>query len=173
VRLARSDELGDAELDALRHLMDIAFDGDFGDHDWDHALGGLHAVLTVDGIVAAHAAVVPRVLSIGDLAVPTGYVEAVATHPSWQGRGLGSQVMRAIVPEIERIGFGALATGSWHFYERLGWRRWRGPAYVIGRRGWHRSPGEDDAIMVLTVPGGPSPSGTEPIACENRPGDAW
>jgi aminoglycoside 2'-N-acetyltransferase I len=173
VRCVRSDELGDAEIDALRQLMDIAFDGDFDDHDWDHALGGLHAVLTVDGLVAAHAAVVPRVLYIGDAAVPTGYVEAVATHPSMQGRGFGTQVMRAIVPEIERIGFGALATGSSSFYERLGWRRWRGPTYVIGRRGWHRSPDEDDAIMVLTVPGGPSPAGTEPIACENRPGDAW
>jgi aminoglycoside 2'-N-acetyltransferase I len=32
-------------LAAARELMDEAFGGEFGDADWEHALGGLHAVV--------------------------------------------------------------------------------------------------------------------------------
>ena len=33
------------ELAAIRALLDEAFDGDFGDDDWEHALGGIHVLV--------------------------------------------------------------------------------------------------------------------------------
>ena len=67
---------------------------------------------------------------------------------------------------------GVLATGEFHFYERLGWERWLGPTFVIDGQQLLRSPDADDAIMALRVG-----SGTLdlmlPIACESRPGDDW
>jgi aminoglycoside 2'-N-acetyltransferase I len=173
VTVSATERLTDAEQVVLRRLMDLAFAGNFDDTDWDHALGGVHAIGRVDGVIVAHAALVERTLYVDEVPMASGYVEAVATHPEHQGRGYGTAVMRALLPDIERIGFGALATGEHAFYERLGWQRWQGPTYVRGRRGFHRSADEDDAIMVLTVPGGAAPSLGAALACENRPGDAW
>ncbi len=33
-----------ATFEAAHALLDAAFDGAFSEHDWDHALGGLHAL---------------------------------------------------------------------------------------------------------------------------------
>jgi hypothetical protein len=41
-RTAHTADLAPAELGAVRALLDAAFDGDFGDDDWDHGLGGMH-----------------------------------------------------------------------------------------------------------------------------------
>lgn len=61
-------------------LLDAFGDDDFSDEDWEHALGGWHVVVTLDGgPVLTHAAVVPRVLDVADHAFRTGYVEGVAT----------------------------------------------------------------------------------------------
>jgi aminoglycoside 2'-N-acetyltransferase I len=84
-----------AERAAIRALMDEAFHDDhdpdeaFNDDDWQHALGGTHVVLDVDGEILAHASVVERRLQIGELGLRTGYVEAVATSPARQGEGFG------------------------------------------------------------------------------------
>jgi aminoglycoside 2'-N-acetyltransferase I len=32
-------------LEAARSLLDDAFDGDFSDHDWENALGGMHTLV--------------------------------------------------------------------------------------------------------------------------------
>ena len=91
--------LTDPELAALRALMDAAFGTDpehgFADSDWEHALGGRHFVLEVDGQIVSHASVVERALEIGGRPLRTGYVEAVATAPGMERRGHGSAVMTA------------------------------------------------------------------------------
>lgn len=166
-------------LAAVRALLDEAFAGAFGDHDWDHALGGWHAVVAERGEVVAHAAVVPRRLGFGGYGddgrwLDAGYVEAVATSPAHQGRGLGSLAMTAIGAVLrERFDVGALSTGRHGFYERLGWERWRGPSFVLdaGRR--RRTDDEDDGLLVLRF--GPSAdlALTDPIVCRSRPGDDW
>jgi aminoglycoside 2'-N-acetyltransferase I len=160
-------------LAEIRRLADAAFD-DFTDEDWEHALGGLHAVALDGGAVVAHASVVPRRLELAGRPVHAGYVEAVATAAEQRGRGLGSLVMGAIGEEIRaRYELGALATGAFGFYARLGWERWRGPSYVRRGGGLERTAGDDGAIMVLRF--GPS-AGADlgaAIACEERPGDDW
>ncbi len=119
----------------------------------------------------AHAAVVPRRLRVGEEVLRCGYVEAVAVRPTHQGLGLGRAVMQA-AGEVLHRGFqvGALSTSSHGFYERLGWRRWHGPTYVVDRE-WHRTPDEDEGVMVLEVTVVLDP--TAPIAVEWRPGDSW
>lgn len=78
---------------SARAMLDEAFAGDFAESDWEHALGGWHVAVVEVGAVLAHAAIVGRVLRVGDRPVGTGYVEAVATTPARQRSGLGSRVM--------------------------------------------------------------------------------
>jgi len=79
---------------------------------------------------------VPRELHAADLRLMTGYVEAVATLPSRQGRGHGSTVMRAIGENIDRtFQLGALDTGIPDFFGPLRWFVWKRPTFVrIDRR---------------------------------------
>lgn len=174
LRLLRTDELTDADQAALRSMLDAAFRGRFDDHDWDHALGGWHALTHEDGRVVAHAAVVERVLEVGDRSFRTGYVEAVATAPDRQGEGFGDRVASAVTRIVrESFELGGLSTAHHAFYERLGWERWQGPTYVRDGDDMIRSEDEDDGVMVLRF--GPSEAIdlTAPIRCETRPGDDW
>jgi len=178
-RRVRTDRLSAAEVTAIRALLWAAFASDdeeerFTEDDWRHALGGMHFVVDDAGALVAHAAVVERELHVGGRPLRTGYVEAVAIDPGRQGGGLGSLVMRDVGAWIaERFELGALGTGSHGFYERLGWRRWRGPSWVRTPDGPVRTPGEDGYIMVLATPSSPELDLTAPISCEWRPGDVW
>jgi aminoglycoside 2'-N-acetyltransferase I len=147
----------------------------FTEDDWQHALGGLHVVVELDGVLVAHAAVVERELDVDGRPVRTGYVEAVATDPDRQGQGLGTTVMRAVTADIrERFELGALGTGSHRFYERLGWLTWQGPTSVLMPDGrTRRTPDEDGYILVLPTPSSPSLDLTAPIRCRWRPGAVW
>nr|AHZ45614.1 GCN5-related N-acetyltransferase [uncultured bacterium] len=175
VRIAASHEIAGPEQARIRALLDAAFDGDFSDDDWAHALGGTHAIVAdADGIVA-HAAVVPRVLDVGTVRLTAGYVEAVAVRPDRQRAGLGTGVMRAVGELIARdYPLGVLSTGAWGFYRRTGWERWHGEAWVRhpdGRR--ERTPDDDDSLMILRTPSSPAIDPAWPMTCEARPGDAW
>ena len=175
VRICRSDALTAGELVALRALLDAAFAGEFADEDWAHALGGTHALIADGDAVLAHASVVPRALDAGGTILHAGYVEAVAVLPSRQRTGLGTAVMRALAPIIGRDHeIGALSTGEWHFYERLGWQRWQGQTWVRhpdGRR--ERTPDDDDSIMILRTPASPALDPAWPLTCAKRAGDSW
>jgi aminoglycoside 2'-N-acetyltransferase I len=175
LREVATAELEPDELAAIRRLMDEAFEGDFDDEDFDHALGGRHWLLEVDGRIVAHAAVVERVIDVGGARLRTGYVEAVGTAPGLQRQGLGTRVMEAATRHIsEGFELGCLGTGEWRFYERLGWERWQGPSYVrLENRMLERSPDDDDGIMVLRTPSTPPIDLRAPITCRWRPGDAW
>jgi aminoglycoside 2'-N-acetyltransferase I len=167
-----------AETTAIRAMLEAAFGSDdeerFGKDDWDHAVGGVHFVLDVDGEVVGHASVVERVLHVGDHPLRTGYVEAVASAIGHQGAGFGSLLI-ADVNDYVRDGFelGALGTGRHHFYERLGWLIWKGPSSVRTSDGTHRTPDEDGFILVLPTPSSPPLDVTAPISCDWRPGDVW
>lgn len=172
--LLRTAELSGTLERRLQALMDAAFDGDFAEEDWEHALGGWHSIAMLDGEPIAHASVVAREIDVGDRTWRTGYVEAVATAPEAQGRGHGTRVMDLIGSVIrERFEFGGLATGEHHFYERLGWERWRGPTYVIDGEDRRRTTADDDAIMVLRFGPSAEVALTDPITCRARSGDDW
>lgn len=179
VRSLPTGEMSGRQLSEIRTLLDAAFaadpDGEFGDDDWDHTVGGWHVLVRDDDLLVAHAAVVPRVIDVGDVSFRAGYVEGVATLPDRHAEGLGTRAMRPVNEHIRnRDELGVLGTGAHHFYERLGWERWRGPSFV--RRsggGLDRTADDDDGLMILRT----GPSATvdlaAPITCEDRRGDCW
>ena len=178
LRRVTTDELSPAELGALRAMLVVAFGDEpearLTDDDWTHALGGNHFVLDIDGEVVAHAAVVEREIRVAGRPLRTGYVEAVATAADRQGRGLGTIVMTAVDEHIREIfELGVLGTGSQHFYERLGWRSWRGPSSVRWPDGLRATPDDDGYLMVLETPATPPLDLDAPIDCDWRPGDSW
>jgi aminoglycoside 2'-N-acetyltransferase I len=177
VRLVDTGDITPGELRAIRALCDAAWadlDEPFADDDWNHALGGVHAVLEDRGEIVAHGSVVPRTLRAGGLDVPTGYVEAVATLPERQRRGYGSAVVRALNGHIDAtLPLGALCTGVPVFYERLGWRLWSGPTSVLVDGVARRTPDEDGTVMVRFTPSSPPIDPSEPISCDWRPGEVW
>lgn len=158
--------------------MAVAFGPDeeerFTDEDWEHAVGGVHFVLDVNGELMAHASVVERELHVDGHPLRTGYVEAVATAPERQGAGLGSMVMADVTSYIrDRFELGALGTGRHRFYERLGWQTWAGPSFVRLADGESRTAEDDGFIMVLATPSSPPLDTTARLSCEWRPGDVW
>jgi aminoglycoside 2'-N-acetyltransferase I len=175
VRVRVTSDLDAPARAAIRKLLDAAFTGGFSDDDWAHALGGTHAIVETDGRIVAHGSVVPRTLDLGPQRLHVGYVEAAAVHPDRQRTGLGTAVMRALGDVIARdFALGALSTGEWHFYERLGWERWQGPTWVRDADGSReRTPDDDDSLMILRTPSSPILDPTWPISCARRAGDSW
>jgi len=178
LRRLATDELTEREIATIRELLARAFGSDeeerFTDDDWDHAIGGVHFVLELDGNVIAHASIVERELHIDGRPLRTGYVEAVATAPDRQGAGFGSLLIADVTSWIkDRFELGALGTGRKRFYERQGWLIWTGPSFVRTADGPHRTPDEDGYIMVLPTPSSPPLDRTAPISCEWRPRDVW
>ncbi len=170
------DRLSGHRAVAVRGLLDAAFEGDFGDHDWTHALGGTHFMIeNDDGAALAYASIVERVIRIGDDQFRTGYLEGVATRPADQGRGLGSRVVEAASAQVlDEFELGALSTGRPSFYERLGWAVWQGPSGVLMPDGTRLpTPDDDGGILILRTRSSPPLDTTKPITCEWRPGDVW
>ena len=179
VSVRRTSRLSAGETRAARDLLWAAFgskhpDEGMTEEDWEHALGGLHFLLEVDGRLVGHAAVVERAIQVGDRPLRTGYVEAVAVAVGWQRRGLGSHLVREVNAYIrDQFDLGALGTSVFRFYGPLGWQVWRGPTYVRKGPDFQRTAEEDGYIMVLTTPATPPLDFDAPISCEWRPGDVW
>lgn len=115
-----------------------------------------------------------RELQIGGTPLRTGYIEAVATAPAQQRRGIGTALMRAVNEHVDATyQLGALGTGSHAFYERLGWETWRGPSSVRIGADERPTPDEDGFIMVRHTPRTPKLDAEAPISCEWREGDVW
>ena len=174
LRVASTEELTATDLRLIRALVDGAFGAQFSDHDWDHALGGVHVLLESDGVPLSHASVVHRTLTAGERILRTGYVEAVATQAVCRRQGYGTQVMSRINALIEdTYELGALSTGVPGFYERLGWERWSGPTFASAAAGVVRTPEEDDGVVVLRTAATRELDLTSPLTCDQRMGDAW
>jgi aminoglycoside 2'-N-acetyltransferase I len=177
VRLVSTGDLTTDELRTIRALCDAAWAGPddaFGENDWQHALGGVHAVCEDGDEIVAHGSVVPRTLRADGVELPTGYVEAVATLPDRRGRGHGSAVMRSLTAHVDATyPLGALSTGVPPFYERLGWTRWTGPTSVLVDGEARPTPEEDGAILVRFTPTSPRLDPSGPLSCDPRPGDVW
>jgi aminoglycoside 2'-N-acetyltransferase I len=173
VRVERTADLSREELDAIRAMLSAAFEGDFAEEDWHHALGGWH-VIALDGVPVGHAAVVERAIEVDGRPVRAGYVEGVATAPVRRGEGVGSTVMQRVADELRaHFDIGILSTSVDAFYEPLGWEHWRGPTFVRHGPEAVRTADDDDGIMVLRF--GPTADldlGL-PISCEARSGDDW
>ena len=173
LRVAHTADLGAATRHAARALLDEVFD-DLADEDWDHALGGMHALLWEGAELIGHASVIQRQLLYRGRAWRTGYVEAVAVRADRRRGGRGGTLMDA----VERIICGAYELGALGssqagapFYAARGWLRWLGPCSALTPGGIVRMPGEEGSIYALpvTVPLDVS----RELTCDWRAGDAW
>ena len=152
--------------------------GEFTDADWEHCLGGMHAVICQRGALIGHAAVVQRRLFYGDTALRCGYVEGVAVREDQRGQGLGSALMDA-VEQVIRGGYhlGALGASDMGrpMYTARGWLPWTGPTSVLTPAGLTRTPDEDGSVFVLPgeLPAAVTLDPSAAIACDWRDGDVW
>jgi aminoglycoside 2'-N-acetyltransferase I len=174
VRAAHTADLQSATLDAARALLDAVFEGEMTDHDWDHALGGVHALAWDGEELIGHASVVQRRLLHRGRALRTGYVEAVGVRADRRGRGHGAALMGVLerviggAYELGALGSADAAAG---FYAARGWEPWRGPTATLTPTGITRTPEEDGAIYVLAV--GPALDLSGELICDWRDGDVW
>ena len=163
--------LPEADLTEIRALADAAFE-EFTDADWDHAQGGLHAVLRADGQIVAHGALVQRRLYVSGRTMRCGYVEAVAVHADHRRQGLGHAVMEAL--EAHASAYEVMALAASDVGARLcsarGWTLWRGPSSTLAPHGPQPTPDHDGSLHVL---GGTDLDLAAPIACDWRDGDVW
>ncbi len=172
--LVHTAQLAPATRRAARLLVERAFAGNFADDDWDHALGGLHALVHDGGELVAHGAVVQRRMLHGGRTLRVGYVEAVAVHPAVRRRGHASAVMDSL-EDVIRAAFdaGALSaseTGA-VLYGARGWQRWLGTTWALTPEGRVRTAEEDDAVFVLPATAALDVTGE--ITCDWRDGDLW
>ena len=161
------------ELRAIRALLDEAFDGEVTDEDYEHALGGIHAMVWDGPELIGHGSVVMRRLLHRERALRTGYVEAVAVRPDRQRRGYGTAVMQ-VLEEVIRGAYEIGALGATDeaapFYFRRGWQRWLGTASVLTPYGRRRTQDEEGCIYVLPVTG---ELPRDDLSCDWRGGDVW
>ncbi|HJQ45793.1 MAG TPA: GNAT family N-acetyltransferase [Amycolatopsis sp.] len=171
--LAHTADLDGATLDAARQLMYDVFD-DMAEDDWEHALGGMHALVWDGPELVAHGSVIQRRLLHGGRALRAGYVEAVAVRPGRRRQGVGMAMMRAL-ERIVRGGYDLGALGASDeglaFYAALGWQRWRGPTAALTPDGIRRTADDDGCIYVL--PGAVPLNLDGELVCDWRGGEVW
>jgi aminoglycoside 2'-N-acetyltransferase I len=154
--------------------VEVAFAGNWNAHDWEHCLGGMHALIWDGDELVGHGAVVQRRLLHGGRALRGGYVEGVAVRSDRRRRGHAAAIMGA----LERVVRGAYELGALaatdaavDLYAGRGWERWRGPTSVLAPAGVVRTEAEDGAIYVL--PGAVPLDLSGELTCDWRDGDVW
>lgn len=173
-RLIHTADLDHETRHSAHQLLIDAFEGEFTEDDWDHALGGMHALVYYRGALIAHAAVVQRQLTYRGAPLRTGYIEGVAVREDWRGQGLGTALMNG----AEQIIRGAYPLGALRpseqarqLYLDRGWLCWRGPTSVLAPGGSTRTPDDDGRVFVLPVTVEVDP--TADLMCDWRTGDVW
>lgn len=173
VHTAHTAELDTATLAAARRLLYEVFD-DMTDHDWEHALGGVHALAWEQGELVGHASLVQRRLLHRGRALRTGYVEGVGVRADRRRRGYAAAMMDAL-ESVARRAYDLVALGATdeaaHFYAARGWKLWLGPTSALTPTGIHRTEDDDGCIHVLPLDVPLDLSGE--LTCDWRDGDVW
>ena len=177
VHTARLVHTADLDADTLQRICEMvteAFAGEFTETDWEHALGGMHAVIWQHGAIIAHAAVVQRRLIYRSSALRCGYVEGVAVREDCRGQGL----VHALLDAVEQVMRGAYQLGALSsavrassLYTSRGWLPWHGPTSVLAPTGPTRTPEDDGTVFVLPV--GVTLDTSADLMCDWRAGDVW
>jgi aminoglycoside 2'-N-acetyltransferase I len=174
LRIAHTAAVDAATLDAARALLVDVFEGDFAPDDWEHALGGVHALLWEHGELIGHASVVQRRLLHGGRALRAGYVEGVGVRADRRRQGHGATMMQAL-ESVVRGAYDLGALGSTDeataFYRRRGWKQWHGRCSVLTPIGIERTPDEEGWIFVLRCAVPLDLFGE--LTCDWRDGDVW
>lgn len=173
VHVAHTGELDPDMLDRARALLYDVFD-DMTGHDWEHSLGGMHALVVDDGELVGHASLVQRRLLHRGRALRAGYVEGVGVRADRRGCGHGAALMDAL-EAIARRAYDLAALGATDeaasFYAARGWLLWRGPSSALTPTGVRRTEEEDGGIYVLPCAVPVDLDGE--LTCDWRDGDIW
>ncbi|WP_081625463.1 GNAT family N-acetyltransferase [Mycobacterium sp. 141] len=177
-RLVHTSDLDHETREDTRRMVIEAFGGDFTDADWEHTLGGMHALICRHGALIAHGAVVQRRLLYRDTALRCGYLEGVAVREDWRGQGLATAVMDALEQVLRgayQIGALSASEEGRPMYTARGWLAWQGPTSVLQPAGVARTPGDDRSLFVLPIdlPDGLELDTTAELTCDWRDGDVW
>jgi aminoglycoside 2'-N-acetyltransferase I len=174
LRTAHTADLDPATIKAARGLLDETFHGEATEADWEHALGGVHALVCDGPVLIGHASVIQRRLLHQGRALRAGYVEAVAVHPDRQGEGHGAALMGA----LERVLHGAYDLGALGstdegagFYTARGWKLWQGPSSALTPTGIRPTPEADGCLYVFELAVPLDLAGE--LTCDWRDGDVW
>lgn len=173
-RLIHTADLDNETRQSAHQLLIDAFDGDFTADDWDHTLGGMHALVYHHGALIAHAAVVLRRLLYKGAPLRTGYVEGVAVREDWRGQGLCTALMdgaEQVIRGAYRLGTLNPSHSARQIYLDRGWIQWRGPTSVLAPTGLTRTPEDDGSVFVLPVDVTVDPAAD--LVCDWRSGDVW
>jgi aminoglycoside 2'-N-acetyltransferase I len=171
--VAHTGALDAATLHAARALLDAVFEGELSDEDWEHALGGMHALVWEGADLIGHASLVQRRLLHAGRPLRAGYVEGVGVRADRRARGHGATMMDAL-EELVRGAYdlGALATGgAAGFYAARGWRLWQGPTWKLTPTGVVRTAEDDGSVYVFPVSTPLDFAGE--LICDWREGDVW
>jgi aminoglycoside 2'-N-acetyltransferase I len=174
LQIAHTAALDADTLAAARALLAEVFAGDFGEHDWEHALGGTHALVWEDEQLIGHGSVVQRRLVHRGHALRAGYIEGVGVRAGHRRRGHGGALMGALEAIVLRAyDLGALGAtdDAARLYAARGWERWRGPLSALTPSGVTRTPDEEGAVYVLPNAAALDVHGE--LTCDWRDGDVW
>lgn len=156
IQLKRTEDLDEA---MRAHIINLCIDA-HGEPGFSHLFemvpaGGLHVFATINDQVIGHAMVTTRwAQPEGYSELRTAYIDAVSTSPAHQRQGIGSLVMMELVKRLNDFQIACLETDKPAFYERLGWRIWRGPKAGRSEHGLIMTP-SDQIVMVHTLAGPP------------------
>lgn len=176
-RLVHTSDLDAETREGARRMVIDAFGSgeiEFTDADWEHSLGGMHALICVRGALIAHGAVVQRRMIYRNTALRCGYLEAVAVREDWRGQGLAMAVMDALEQVLRgayQLGALSSSEAGRRLYVSRGWSRWQGPTSVLAPAGLTRTPDDDQSLFVLPI--SVQLDTTADITCDWRDGDVW
>lgn len=158
----------------MRVLLDGAFGERYDDLDFEHALGGMHALVYDRTELIGHGAVVLRRMLHDGRALRTGYVESVAVRADRRRCGVGDAVMSALERVIrggyELGALGASPAGA-ALYTSRGWSLWPGTTGVLTPDGVTPTPDDTTAVFVLPITVVLDLGGR--LVCDWRDGDVW
>jgi aminoglycoside 2'-N-acetyltransferase I len=173
IRIAHTSDLAAATLEQARALLYAVFD-DMTEDDWEHALGGMHALVWEGDELIGHASVIQRRMLHGGRWLRTGYVEGVGVRADRRRSGHGAAMMDALAGVVRgayELGALAATEDGAGLYTALGWQRWRGRLSVLAPGGIERTEEDEGAIYVLPVSAPVDVSGE--LTCDWRDGDVW
>jgi aminoglycoside 2'-N-acetyltransferase I len=173
VRVVDQASLSEAQRRDIVTLCTLAYEEDF-EGLFKSFPGATHVLGYLGEALVSHALWVTRWLAPGDMEpLRTAYVEAVATHPHHQRRGLATHVMQALADGIRSFQLGALCPNQdvIGLYRQLGWESWQGPLFIRAEGGL--MPTVDEVVMILRLPQTPPLDLKASLSAEWREGELW
>jgi aminoglycoside 2'-N-acetyltransferase I len=173
LRTGHTADLDRETLAAARALLFEVFD-DMEEEDWEHSLGGIHAMVWEGSELIGHGSLIQRRIRYDGRALRTGYVEGFGVRADRRRRGHGSSIMDALEHFIRgAYDIGALGSTDMaaDFYAARGWNLWRGRSSELTPTGVRPTPDADGCIYVLPV--AVSMDVTAELTCDWRDGDTW